>query len=91
MKAMVLVLALQIFLSFFILGCSETPRQEFLPEDVQHSIPLDEIFDGGPGKDGIPALTNPRVVSVQTGNQYRISNTASSRSRYSSTLLRAPP
>ena len=70
MKAMVLVLALQIFLSFFILGCSETPRQEFLPEDVQHSIPLDEIFDGGPGKDGIPALTNPRVVSVQTGNQY---------------------
>lgn len=23
------------------------------------SIPLDEVFDGGPGKDGIPALVNP--------------------------------
>ena len=29
------------------------------------SIPLDKILDGGPGKDGIPALTNPKFVSVQ--------------------------
>ncbi|MEA3461972.1 MAG: DUF3179 domain-containing protein [Bacteroidota bacterium] len=26
------------------------------------SIPRDEIFDGGPGKDGIPALTDPEFV-----------------------------
>jgi len=27
------------------------------------SIPKNEIFDGGPGKDGIPALTNPEFIS----------------------------
>ena len=26
------------------------------------SIPLSEVFDGGPGKDGIPALTDPQFV-----------------------------
>jgi len=29
------------------------------------SIPLEKILDGGPGKDGIPALTNPKFVSVK--------------------------
>lgn len=28
------------------------------------SIPLDEVFDGGPGKDGIPALTEPEFISA---------------------------
>jgi hypothetical protein len=28
----------------------------------KHSIPLDEIQSGGPPKDGIPALTNPKYV-----------------------------
>ncbi len=27
------------------------------------SIPVSQIFDGGPGKDGIPALTDPTLVS----------------------------
>jgi len=27
-------------------------------------IPVDEIFDGGPGKDGIPALENPEMITV---------------------------
>ena len=26
------------------------------------TIPLDEVFDGGPGKDGIPALTEPESI-----------------------------
>ncbi len=30
----------------------------------RHSIPTDEIYDGGPGKDGIPAIMNPRFISV---------------------------
>jgi hypothetical protein len=31
-------------------------------------IPEDQIFDGGPGKDGIPALTNPLfIASTQAG------------------------
>lgn len=28
----------------------------------QHSVPLDEIVSGGPPKDGIPAIDNPRFV-----------------------------
>lgn len=32
------------------------------------SIPLDKIQDGGPGKDGIPALTNPKFTSVKETN-----------------------
>jgi hypothetical protein len=28
----------------------------------KHAIPLDEIQGGGPPRDGIPALTNPKYV-----------------------------
>lgn len=28
------------------------------------SIPLDKVLDGGPGKDGIPSLTNPKFVDI---------------------------
>lgn len=31
---------------------------------TKHTIPLDEIESGGPPKDGIPALTNPKYVSA---------------------------
>lgn len=35
----------------------------FVPNDQSACvIPNDEIFDGGPGKDGIPALTDPHMV-----------------------------
>jgi len=27
-------------------------------------IPKNEVFDGGPGKDGIPALTNPNLIPI---------------------------
>lgn len=29
-------------------------------------IPVDQIYDGGPGKDGIPALTNPEIVEASS-------------------------
>lgn len=31
---------------------------------LKHSIPLDQILDGGPGKDGIPALVNPKFTAI---------------------------
>ena len=31
---------------------------------TQHSIPLDQILDGGPGKDGIPALVDPVFTDI---------------------------
>src|SRR5262249_7588441 len=30
----------------------------------RHTVPLDEFRGGGPPRDGIPALTSPRYVSV---------------------------
>lgn len=35
-----------------------------MTDETKHSIPLDKILSGGPGKDGIPALVNPKFVSV---------------------------
>ena len=32
--------------------------------DPNWSIPQDQVFDGGPGKDGIPALENPQFVEA---------------------------
>jgi len=29
------------------------------------SISLEKVLDGGPGKDGIPALTNPKFISIE--------------------------
>ncbi|MCZ6675628.1 MAG: DUF3179 domain-containing protein [Candidatus Poribacteria bacterium] len=34
----------------------------FFPDEVKHSIPLNEIRDGGPGIDGKPALTEPPSI-----------------------------
>ena len=28
----------------------------------RHSIPVDDIYDGGPGKDGIPAILHPKFI-----------------------------
>lgn len=33
-------------------------------DGVKHSIPLNEILSGGPGKDGIPSIDNPKFVSA---------------------------
>lgn len=34
----------------------------FFPDGVKHSIPMNEIHDGGPGIDGIAALTRPQSI-----------------------------
>jgi hypothetical protein len=34
------------------------------------SIPLEKILSGGPGKDGIPALTNPAFVTVEEAKKF---------------------
>lgn len=39
--------------------------------DVQrHSIPLDEIEAGGPAKDEIPSLTNPKFVDAGEADKF---------------------
>ncbi len=46
-----------------LIGCNknELPKPSDTDEWI---IPANEVFDGGPGKDGIPALTDPEFVSV---------------------------
>jgi len=41
------------------------PINENPSESSVWSIPFAEVFDGGPGRDGIPALENPGFVSVE--------------------------
>ncbi len=35
----------------------------------RHSIPIDEIYDGGPGKDGIPAILKPKFISADEADK----------------------
>ena len=35
----------------------------------RHSIPLDDISDGGPGKDGIPSIDTPHFLTVAEADQ----------------------
>ncbi len=44
-----------------------------LPFDItRHSVPIEEVLPGGPPKDGIPALTNPKFVSTSEGDGFLI-------------------
>jgi hypothetical protein len=41
------------------------------PFDVTiHDVPIEEILNGGPPKDGIPALNTPRFISVSDGDKF---------------------
>jgi len=44
-------------------GSSESPSSVDVA-DLSCVIPAGQIFDGGPGKDGIPALSNPELVTA---------------------------
>lgn len=61
--------------SFMLLwGCEEEPDKNGNSSSSGPggqdgwSIPRDEVFDGGPGKDGIPALTEPEFISAQSAD-----------------------
>ncbi len=41
------------------------------PFDItRHSVAIEEILSGGPPKDGIPALSNPKFVSASEGDRF---------------------
>jgi hypothetical protein len=41
------------------------------PFDVTvHAVPIEEIGNGGPPRDGIPSLNNPKFVSSRDGDQF---------------------
>ena len=44
--------------------------REFITDFSIHSIPYNEILSGGPGKDGIPSIDDPKFVSVEEADQW---------------------
>lgn len=38
--------------------------------EVKHSVPLDEILSGGPPKDGIPSIDNPKFISPAAASEW---------------------
>jgi hypothetical protein len=43
---------------------------EFSTDFSRHSVPYDEIISGGPPRDGIPAIDNPQLVTVQDADAW---------------------
>lgn len=43
----------------------QTQRKISITDGVKHSILLDEILSGGPGKDGIPSIDSPKFISAK--------------------------
>ena len=45
-------------------------RDVFETDGTIHSIPLNEILSGGPPKDGIPSIDDPKFIDTVEGNSY---------------------
>ncbi len=45
-------------------------RAEFKTDFSKHSVPYSEILSGGPPKDGIPAIDDPKFVSLQEADTW---------------------
>lgn len=64
-------LALALLLSAPLLGCWDAGAQyggNWRPDFSKHVLPLEEIVSGGPSKDGIPAIDDPKFISVREAN-----------------------
>lgn len=48
----------------------EVEKEIMITNGVKHSIPLDEILSGGPPKDGIPPIDNPKFISISEANKW---------------------
>lgn len=51
-------------------SASRSTRTILETDGVRHSIPLNEILSGGPGKDGIPSIDEPSFLSVPDANEF---------------------
>ena len=56
-----------------LLGCWDAGAQyggDWRTDFSKHVVPLEEIVSGGPSKDGIPAIDNPKFISVREANRW---------------------
>ena len=52
-------------------GTAVAPGEDVVETDgVKHSIPLNKIVSGGPPKDGIPSIDDPKFETVAVADQY---------------------
>lgn len=49
---------------------SQGKKEIQVTDGIHHTIPLEEIVSGGPPKDGIPSIDNPKFVSVKEADQW---------------------
>lgn len=47
----------------------QNPAKVFMPSGIKISVPPEEILPGGPPVDGIPALSNPKKISIPEADQ----------------------
>lgn len=45
-------------------------KEIMVTDGVKHSVPLDEIIGGGPPKDGIPSIDNPKFISIADAGKF---------------------
>jgi len=45
-------------------------RKVFITDGTKHSIPLNEILSGGPPKDGIPSIDNPKFIRTTEADEF---------------------
>lgn len=45
-------------------------KEVMITNGIKHSIPLSEIVGGGPPKDGIPSIDNPKFISIAEANKW---------------------
>lgn len=49
---------------------SFSTKEIMITDGVKHSVPLNEIIGGGPPKDGIPSIDNPKFVSTVEASKF---------------------
>ena len=48
----------------------QTQKEIMITNGTRHSVPLDEILSGGPPKDGIPSIDNPKFISISEAEEW---------------------
>jgi hypothetical protein len=51
-------------------GSDQSIATIMITNEVMHSVPLDEIIGGGPPKDGIPSIDNPKFISIADAGKF---------------------
>ncbi len=62
-----------LLLAASVIGCSDAAAQlddDWRTDFSKHIVPLNEIVSGGPPKDGIPPIDNPKFVSVRDADAW---------------------